>query len=70
MKVDRRDKDYSITVQNIRLTFKGHYHPPYLWIERYRPLKHDYEIVVQATANQELAEALIQMAKEIVASKP
>ena len=63
--IERRGKDVSVTVQNIRLTVKGHYHPPYLWIESYRPRKGYYDIVIQLDATHTLAEALEITAKQI-----
>jgi len=58
VKVEEWLGDLLVSVQNIRLTFKKRHRPPLLWIERYRPRKGDYEIVLQLTANSELAEAL------------
>jgi len=65
MKIERQGKDVSVTIQHIRLTIKGHYHPPYLWIERYRPRKGDYEILIQLDANDTVAKALETVASEI-----
>ena len=65
MKVERQGKDVSVTIQGIRFTIKGHYHPPYLWIERYRPRKGDYSIVIQLDATHILAKALETVASEI-----
>ena len=53
--------DVEIYVQNIRLTVKRNYTPLYLWLEKLKPRKGEYEIVLQLDADQELAEAL-QMA--------
>ena len=50
--------DIEIYVHNIRLTVKKNYTPPYLWIEKLKPRKGGYEIVLQLDADEQLAEAL------------
>jgi len=53
-----RWRDISFNVAHIRFTIKPQYHPPYLWIERYRPRRNDWQIMAQLTVNNELKEAL------------
>jgi len=58
VEVEELHGDLVVRVQHIRLTLKKHDRPPLLWIEKYRPRKDDYEIILQLTANSELAESL------------
>jgi len=50
--------DIEIYAKNIRLTIKPGYTPPYLWIEKLKPRKGGYEIILQLDADRELADAL------------
>ena len=65
MEVKRYGRDFLVSVQNIRFSFKGNYLPPILWIEKYRPRAGDYEIIASLDATPELAEALRKIADKI-----
>ena len=65
MEIKRIERDFQVSVQGIRFSFKGNYHPPILWIEKYRPRARDYEIIASLDATKEIAEALKMIASEI-----
>ena len=50
--------------KHIRFVLKKNYIPPYLWIEKYRPKKCDYEIVAKLTVEEELPGLLRKIAEE------
>ena len=58
--------DIEIYVKGVRFTVKKGYTPPYLWIEKARPRKGGYEIVLQLDADEELAEALDMVSTKIM----
>jgi len=59
--------DFEIEVQDIKIVIKTRYHPyPFVWVEKYRPKKGDYEIVKQLVGNKELADAFFVAYEKIM----
>jgi len=57
--------DTEIQLQGVRFVLKKSYVPPYLWIERYRPRKGDWAIVLSLDVNKKLRNALQELLEEV-----
>lgn len=57
--------DVVVEYRNVRFVVKKHYHPPYLWVEKWRTRSGIYDIAVVLDVSVELAEALEELAREV-----